>query len=237
MGKKILVSEDGFSELLEGLCGIKAVVPKNSFGNIFTLPSDFKKTRLNEAYYATYPIEKVVGYLKNRYGSTANVERFEGENGEEVIMVAMGDSDYNQNIVDSDLSLCGYYPSYVEKKGKQRNVTYEKRFQDSVSDIVEEKGRLHKIMENGLCPRTEDKMFNYPDRVYFFLEAPSIDECKFYIEQLSRYTSDHSKDYVLLEIDVEDLNIEFYYDPNMENAVYTKDNISPSRIEIFYEKI
>ena len=45
------------------------------------------------------------------------------------------------------------------------------------------------------------------------------------------------KDYVLLEIDVEDLNIEFYYDPNMENAVYTKDNISPYRIEIFYEKI
>ena len=71
MGKKILVSDDGFSELLEGLCGIKAIVPKNSFGNIFTLPSDFKKTRLNEAYYATYPIEKVVGYLKKRYGKTA----------------------------------------------------------------------------------------------------------------------------------------------------------------------
>ena len=49
MGKKILVSDDGFSELLEGLCGIKVVIPKNSFGNIFTLPSDFKKTRLNEA--------------------------------------------------------------------------------------------------------------------------------------------------------------------------------------------
>ena len=246
MGKKILVSDDGFSELLEGLCGIKAVIPKNSFGNIFTLPSDFKKTRLNEAYYATYPIEKAVGYLKKRYGKTAYVDWLEGENGEEVIEVAMDDSEYNQNIVDSDLSLCGYYPSYVEKIGKQRNVTYEKRFQDSVSDIVKEKGtiyhltrrdRLHKIMANGLCPRTEDKMFKYPDRIYFFLEAPSIEECKFCIEQFSRYTKDHSKDYVLLENDVEDLNIEFYYDPNMENAVYTKDNISPSRIEIFYEKI
>ena len=95
MGKKILVSDDGFSELLEGLCGIKAVIPKNSFGNIFTLPSDFKKTRLNEAYYATYPIEKVVGYLKKRYGKTAYVDWLEGENGEEVIEVAMDDSEYN----------------------------------------------------------------------------------------------------------------------------------------------
>lgn len=130
MGKKILVSDDGFSELLEGLCGIKAIVPKNSFGNIFTLPSDFKKTRLNEAYYATYPIEKVVGYLKKRYGKTANVEWFEGENGEEVIEVAMGNADYNQNIVDSDLLLCGYFPSCVEEKGKHRNVIYEKNLNE-----------------------------------------------------------------------------------------------------------
>lgn len=130
MGKKILVSDDGFSELLEGLCGIKAVIPKNSFGNIFTLPSDFKKTRLNEAYYATYPIEKVVGYLKKRYGKTAYVDWLEGENGEEVIEVAMGNADYNQNIVDSDLLLCGYFPSCVEEKGKHRNVIYEKNLNE-----------------------------------------------------------------------------------------------------------
>lgn len=245
MAKKILISEDGFSELLEGLCGIKAIVPKNSLGNILTHSEGCKKTRLSEAYYATYPIDKVVQYLKKRYGNSANVERFEGENGEEVIMVVMGNSDYNQNIVDSDLSLCGYFPSYVENIGKQRNVTYEKRFQDSVSDIVEERGtiyhltrrdRLEKILRNGLCPRTEDKMFNYPDRVYFFLEAPSIEECKFYIEQLARYTKDHSKDYVLLEIDIEDLGIEFYYDPNLSEAVYTKENVPPNRISVFYDK-
>ena len=126
MEKKTLLSDDGFSELLKGLAGVEAIVPKNTFDNIFTIADRLRKNYLNEAYYATYPIDEVVKFLKKRYGKTANVERFDGGNGEDAIMVVMGNADYNQNIVDSDLLLCGYFPLCVEEKGKQRNVTYEK---------------------------------------------------------------------------------------------------------------
>jgi len=219
----------------------------HSIENIFEAPEKMKKSSLFEAYFATYPIDTVIKYLKKRYKNSFDIWKNEESNGEDVLYIRIPDDDENQKLIDEDMSLCGYYPSYTDKKeDNTRIITYEKRHQKTINNIVQEKGtiyhftrrdKLKKIEKIGLCPKTNNKMFNYPERIYFFLEAPSYEDSRFFIKQLARYTEDHSLDYVLLEVDIEDFDIDFFYDPNLQDAVYTKENIPPERISIFYDKI
>ena len=253
MAKLIVTSQEIESLIRESLTK-KIIISKESVGNIFSL---YNSTNvLMEGIFRTYPPEKVVKYLEKRYGDAAIVTVFDGDNDEKIFVIKTGDVDYNQNIIDKDMRLCGYFPSYVTKDNGTRTIQYEPLHQNIVNDTVQDEeyifhitptNKVKKILKIGLTPKTCNKKFVYPDRVYFFLQERYYEEWvniieEFYNEQFKSYKMGIRKDkpyegsYTVLAIDTEKIkDIDFSYDPNAEGCVYTYDNIPPEAIEVVCE--
>ena len=88
---------------------------------------------------------------------------------------------------------------------------------------------LQNIIDNGFVPKTENKSFDYPPRIYFLNGAAPNDEIMKLGENLCIVNKDVENDgsYVLIKIDTEKIpeGVKFYFDPNMPNAMYTTDSI------------
>ena len=150
---------------------------RDGFWNIFSIPSSLKENVLMEGYYMTYPPEDVKKFLKKRYGEYAIVETYEAENGVIIFRICVYNDEDSKRIVDKDMSLCGYYPSFMEVIGNSTQyIIYEPRNQKAVNRVVKSKGFIYhitktslygKIQKIGLCPRTGNKRFNYPERVHY----------------------------------------------------------------------
>lgn len=247
MGKNILVTNEQFNLLLEEMnVGKEILWGRNNRMNLFSISGEERENPLLEAYFASYPFEMVVSHLEKRYHNKIEARIEVESNGEKVLYVSFDDLEENQKQIDKDLSLCGYFPSERTVEDGKRIVCYEKRHQKSIKEIVQEKGKIYhftrrsvlgKIMKNGLCPRSGDMKFDYPERIYFFMDPLSLSDSKYFVRQLARTCEDKTLDYVQLEINTTGLGIDFFYDPDQFNAVYTKENVPPSRISVFCDKI
>ena len=224
---------------------------KESFDNPLTMPEKFRNSPLMEGYFETYPSEKVEKYLKKRYGKYAYIDRFENDNGVWVFRIGIYNDEEGIKVVDKDMALCGYFPSMKEIKGEMIYMFYEPRHQDKINDLVQDEEyiyhltrtvRVEKILKNGLSPKTHNKKFTYPDRIYFFLHEPNKEEClllmkQFYVEEAK--TPDkkiYDGPYTLLAIDTEKVKeCNFSYDPNAFECIYTYDNVPPTAIEVVCE--
>ena len=257
MEKSILITNEEIKKLVKESLSKKIIIPKESVNNIFSLYENKKENILMEGIFKTYPPEKVLKYLKKRYGDAAIINIFDGDNDEKVFVIKTGDIDYNQDIIDKDMFLCGYFPSFVEKNNGERTIQYEPRYENVINNIVEDEefiyhltptNKVKKILQIGLTPKTNNKKFVYPDRIYFFLYEPCKEDClflmqQFYEETFKSYKMGISKEvtyngsYTLLAIDTEKITekCNFFYDPNAENCVYTYDNVPPEAIEIVQE--
>jgi hypothetical protein len=92
------------------------------------------------------------------------------------------------------------------------------------------------IKKEGLTPRTESKLSEHPERIYFYLNPES--SFKYLASSLwsaSKY-KDQVKKYYVLEVDLTQLpDHHFYADPHSMIsyvAVYTKQSIPPSAIKV-----
>lgn len=228
---------------------------KESFDNPFTMPDFLRNSPLMEGYFKTYPTDKIVKYLQKRYGEYASIEVMENENGVEVFIISFYDDKDSENVINRDMALCGYFPSISHNTGNIKYIQYEPRHQNHINDIVQDveyiyhltpSNKINKILKNGLTPRTNNKLFKYPDRIYFFLNEPCYEELQeimkqFYNEDLKKAKENknyipYTDAYTLLAIDTEMIkNCNFYYDPNLFDAIYTKDNILAQAINIVDE--
>ena len=226
---------------------------KESLLNPFTMSKELKESPLMEGVFSTYEPEKVKRYLEKRYGKYAFVETFENDNNVTIFRIGVYNDEENKHVVDSDMALCGYFPSEtkVSKDGTTLYIYYEPRHQNKVNELVQDEeyiyhlthtNKVNKILKNGLVPKTNNKKFLYPDRIYCFLHEPDVDDClilmkQFYNEELKKAKQKnitvYNGTYTLLKIDTELVkNIDFSYDPNAIDCVYTYDNIPPQAITI-----
>ena len=128
---------------------------------------------------------------------------------------------------------------------------YESKFDDLIDDIPNNLYHLsiseyeHKIIKNGLSPKSKDKLTSHLDRVYL---CKSIDDCKYLINRMKLYYNDEKKfnlfnkrkrkydkdtKPIIFEIDNSDKFIKnLYKDPNYENGFYTLENIPPDKLKI-----
>ena len=215
------------------------------------------KELLYEGIFSTYPIETVRKHLINRYNfDDWQVEIIKGENNTEQLVIRVYNTKENKNELDNVLKRCGYYPSYaqVTKDGSTIAIQYEKRIEDDANSLVSKKRFLYhitpsscvkKILEQGLCPKTKNKKFQYPSRIYLFLNIPQKKISTILAQQLYQYIPQNEYSvknklydtFSLLEIDVNklgdlDYNYVFYKDPNTEGGVFTVDNIPPHAITV-----
>lgn len=92
--------------------------------------------------------------------------------------------------------------------------------------------RLEKIKSQGLTPKTKNKLANHPDRIYFFRDKKLIAG---FINQFFHSESlefKYKNKYILLEVYLPtEFPIRLFKDPDMDNAVYTLQNIKPENIK------
>ena len=163
------------------------------------------------------------------------------------IYILIPDIGNNVKIINSDMDKMGYF---VGQEYKTPNgwvqVHYEPKVQkDETENIKKETSVLYHLtpyynVENikrfGLIPKNANLMFNYPERVYCMMDKVSNDEFVELGNGLSYQNTDSRNDghYVLLMIMLDRLpnDIKFFYDPNMEYAVYTNKPIPSEYIKI-----
>lgn len=264
MGKKIIITEEQSEMLIREIIKdsnpflltneTKYYTGKNGvfWSNIFLLSEQAEY--LYEGIFATYPIDKVREYLLRYYKLP---DEYVTINGEETLTVCMRNTEENKTKMDKSLALCGYFPSYVKEihGGDGIVVDYEKRINDDANSLVRKRKFIYhitpsiyidSILKNGLCPKTKNKQFKYPERIYFYLDKLDPMETKEFGKMLYQYIEqdDYTRqnklydNFALLQINVKDLGEhKFYKDPNLDNAVYTTENISPEAIYVKYRNI
>ena len=95
---------------------------------------------------------------------------------------------------------------------------------------------LNDILQKGLIPNHQNKMFNYPHRIYLMKGDSNLYEMKNLGQQLCFVNTDQRNNgkYILLKINLCDIDdsVHFYYDSNSEIGVYTEQEIPSNAINV-----
>ena len=204
---------------------------------------------INEGLVRTYPIEKTIEYVKNYFKlDDKQIMKIKGYNSDDRIMILIPLINDNLEMVKKAMRLCGYYLAYPKKEGlvngKWAKLQFEPKFEKDISSELRQKMKklyhltpkynIGKIRNIGFSPRSKNKLFEYPGRIYFF--KGNVDK-KEVIAMGNALSVNNDKvynngEYALLTISLDKVpnDVEFCFDPNYPNGVYTRDNISPNVI-------
>ena len=157
----------------------------------------------------------------------------------------------------------GYYPSYVwvkndlgwnsfkfdmeylSSKYKSIKIRFEAKYEDGLykNDLEVPNKSYHltdqrnkeKILEKGLCPKSNNRVSFHKDRIYMFYNE---NDYKQLLNNLKANDNKNnlSKQYMLLEISLKDEYI-IHTDPNYNNGFFTYENIPPNNIKIIKEDL
>ena len=200
---------------------------------------------INEGLIKTYPLTFVEKYFKGRY--LWDILRKDFIEDEYKIFLTIDKNSTKEEEIEKVLNNFGYYLAYKTKDDKYNTVfQFEPKFQNTftVKDLLENdiKYFLHvspfynreKILKNGLTPVSKNNEFDYPSRVYLFIDGTPKHIIQSMVNKLSRQNNNpkNNGNYTLYRIDFNGLeNIKFNTDFNAEYAVFTSENIPPSNIQ------
>lgn len=208
------------------------------------------KSLLNESEYATYPIGTTINYVSNAVNLPKTMF-FKGgnvHNGKWFIKLKSFNEERIKQNIEKAMHLCGYYLAREDIYMNDNRfviLRYEPKYIDEANSYVRSHKYLYhlsplpyksKIMRNGFVPKSNNGLFKYPDRCYFFLDTLSKD----YIirEWIPTFKKAHNKyaneNWCVYTVDISKIpsNVTFYLDPNLKGGVYTMDNITPSAIDV-----
>lgn len=214
---------------------------------------------LNETLLHSVSVEKVKEYIKDYFKLNDDNFHISNVKNVSVLNVYVYLTQINVEMLEKAMNYLGWFLSYPKinyilqmkemyKNGKIDNVyltlQFEPKHQNNITDIIkkQEKTLIHitpsyyigKIKKIGFSPRTKNKKFDYPNRVYFLRGSVDDNEILKFAEILN-YNNENPTNYgkyAVITIDVNKLSdtIELFYDPNFDVGVYTCDNIPPNVI-------
>lgn len=164
------------------------------------------------------------------------------------VMILASKIGVNKTLVVDGMKDCGWFlvgEQDVKMNGEPWIIlSFDPMFQDDIYNIVMECRRIYHwtplyaletILKNGLVPRSENKLGNHPERVYFFSDnIPDRDLIDFG-RAICRKNKDprNDKRYALLYVETKDLKkVPFSYDPHADQAFFTTEKIDPSILHI-----
>ena len=126
-----------------------------------------------------------------------------------------------------------------------KHIQLYESFQEEEQEVFPSKGKayhvtpdvyINLIKKEGLTPRTESKLSEHPERIYFYLNPESsFKYLASSLWSLSKY-KDQVKKYYVLEVDLTQLPDHHFYSDTQSMpsyvAVYTKQAIPPSAIKV-----
>lgn len=213
---------------------------KTSFCNMFVPVAEGYAVSSSDK---TEDPDSVISALIDKYGFSKKwqVSKVLRSNNISVLTV-VADIEENLQMVSDDMDKASYFVGFrkvVNIKGMQwQIVQFEPMFEFDQTESLKKYSiayhwtplyNLQNIIDNGFVPKTENKSFDYPPRIYFLNGAAPNDEIMKLGENLCIVNKDVENDgsYVLIKIDTEKIpeGVKFYFDPNMPNAMYTTDSI------------
>jgi hypothetical protein len=99
---------------------------------------------------------------------------------------------------------------------------------------------VDKILKSGLVPKSKNKLSTHPDRIYLCKTIQDCENLKIHMynsDKFNNFGMDYKKEnnksleYTILKIDIKDLKIKIFKDPNYKQGYYIINNIEPSRID------
>ena len=200
-----------------------------------------KEMKLDEGLIKTYPIEKVVSYIQNKY----NLTRDEIDIEQDSIIMDGNDIDKKiQKEVNRILNMSGYFKSF--ETGSV--IYFDKKFNTEVFNDLKKSGEIQylyhvspsvndeKIQNQGLVPKHKNMKYDYPERVYL-LSDDNIKKDKDFLLKFCNHLHNIYKRhniYSIYRIDFSKLNnMKLYIAPNAKDyiAYYTTDCIRPELFE------
>lgn len=159
----------------------------------------------------------------------------------------------NDALIEEDMRKMGYFLSVKGDIVRVKKMNYQVLVFEPTSQIQEDITvkvkntfdvlyhwtpvyRVSQILKEGLKPKSENKKFSFPPRIYF-MEGNSSDAQRIYIGRLICAQNDsplNSGLYSLLSVDIKNLDesVRFFYDPNSEIGIYTEQPIPKERIKV-----
>lgn len=224
----------------------RALIPSIGYSNPLSLGMD---SCLREGLIKTYPIDKVMSYIRKflvMIDLQVNKERM--ENGEYRLIISFPNIKKNLDKVIKVMDVCGYFLAYPKREYIPRDcwvsAYFEPKFEKDVTDDIRREERvlyhvtpfynLEKIRHLGFSPRSKNGRFDYPDRIYFVRGTKKKYEAVCIGPQLDNHNKSKGNDgrYAIFTLDVNKIpdNVRFCLDGNYMFGVYTKNNIPPSAI-------
>lgn len=216
---------------------------------------------LSEAYYKTYPTETTLKHIQRIFGQHIKDIYVQNNGGNVPNINVIIEQGRKYRDLNKAMSLCGYTLDFERPFEREYlNLQYSPRYSQKIK-VENQQYLFHvspafnegKILQKGISPRSSNRSFNYPDKVYLFLSHYGEGWSKRIVQLAdivygasilrnatpkltnkkdSRFNDDF-KTWTVYQIDVSKLkkNMEFYRDTNWgEQAVFTYDNIPPEAI-------
>lgn len=199
----------------------------------------------------TQNVETAIRKIKEKYSlHDWQIYKANGENNVGIV-ICIADVEDNIEDLKEDLDKLGYHVGCeTQKQDKQgrtwQYMQFEPIYSGDCTEYIRENCKLlfhwtptlnlEKIKSEGIVPNHKSKTFSYPDRVYLFTDKNDGNSLKlsgFLFAKINKAeTLEKEIPYSLLFIRVDMLpeGIHFFYDPNMENAVYTEQVIPADSI-------
>lgn len=205
------------------------------------------ESEINESLVKTYPITSAKKHICKYFNLP---EKFFIIKQDEYITYAYILIPYkNASLKDIIKSMEWFGYVCCEKNPKPFNdewyhLKFESKFGENANSLLNGETHLihltpaknmNKILKNGFVPKSTNNRFGYNDRVYFMFGSVNPINTFNLCMSLKKwqYPNEENVEYCAFRISVGKIpsNVVFHLDPNMEGAVYTMDNISPTVIE------
>lgn len=210
---------------------------------------------ITEGLIKSYDIDRVINFLSSAFGfknlvtnevtfydirgeeSPNTINKETKENGTESIVIRLNDRFDIRPEVEQYLKKYGWILAREDTYSDGKYFTYEKKFNEYFYNIqlkrvkdclyhVTDTSKLDIIKKRGLraFEQTNPNGYMHDERVYLFYNKPDTNRIKI--------TARESP--VILKIDLNKLpdTIKFYFDPRVDMAFYTFENIPPDAINV-----
>lgn len=195
---------------------------------------------VNEGLLMTYPIEKMVDYVRKKLSLTNdNIDIEIGNYGEKIIV----DPELDDKTIDEItkiLNMGGYF-----RDEDKDVIVFSKKFDEEATGKMGEEYLYHitpsindkKIQEQGLVPKHKNKSYDYPERIFLLSDINLKWRSDFlyrFSEHLYYKSNKKNNEYSVYQISMEKLkHIRFFKASNAKDYVgyYTTENIRPEWLE------
>lgn len=228
MDKKIIINENQLKKLSEHINPNYDLTVMKYYGLI------------DEGLIKTYPIDDTINFVNKMLGvpfESFRVLNCQNNRNSIKVIVSNDIDDESVNKLNRAFNTCGYFFSLkLNEYENAHSLIFEPKYDKDVYDrVMKNKFLIHitfekyvdKIMKIGLSPRTHNKFWKYPDRVYLISTNDLND-----VNNIGVALAANNESICLVLLNKDNLhnNIKFYDDPNAKNGIFTYDNIPPNAI-------